>query len=80
MKKEDILKMTRHQCKMARAALGWSVMQLAEKSGVNKNTVVSFEKGKDIRMSTVTKLKEAIQDSGMVRLEGECCVCFDEGD
>ena len=31
------------QCRMARAALGWSLEQLAEASGVNRWTILRFE-------------------------------------
>ena len=33
------------QCRMARAALGWSLDALAERSGVNRWTILRFEQG-----------------------------------
>jgi transcriptional regulator with XRE-family HTH domain len=38
--------MTPAQMRMARAALHWSVEQLAEKSGVHRNTISNFETGR----------------------------------
>lgn len=37
--------LTETQCKMARAALGWGVRDLAEKAGISANTVARFENG-----------------------------------
>lgn len=33
------------QCRMARAALGWSLDALSEESGVNRWTILRFEQG-----------------------------------
>jgi len=67
------------QCKMARAALGWTVLDLANKSGVNKNTIVNFEKGKDVYQSTVLKLRTALENSGSVTISDDGCVCTLQG-
>jgi len=59
------------QCKMARAAVGLSVVQLAQLAGVNKNTVVNFESGRDAYASTATKLRDAFLATGLIRFEGD---------
>lgn len=46
---------------MARAALLWSTQALAEKAGVGVNTVNRFEGGQDARMSSVDKLRRALE-------------------
>lgn len=66
------------QCKMARAALGWSVLELASKAGVNKNTVVNFENGKDAYTSTVDRLVSAFEQTGRISFGEGGCVCAGE--
>jgi len=61
---------------MARAALGWSVQKLGEQAGTTPNTVSRFENGKDAYTSTATKLKDAIENSGKIRFDGDSCVCL----
>lgn len=53
------------QVRLARAALGWSVIDLGEHANVNKNTVVRFEKGRDTSLSTLTKLRETLENNGI---------------
>jgi transcriptional regulator with XRE-family HTH domain len=52
------------QARMARAALKWSLLDLQEKTGINKNTIVRFEAGKGILLSTAIKLEEAFAKEG----------------
>ncbi len=54
------------QCKMARAAIGWSVRDLAKVSGTSANTVSRFETGKDSYTSTAQKLERALIESGKI--------------
>ena len=54
------------QCRMGRAALGWSTQELAEKAGVGGNTVNRFEVGQDARMSSVEKMQEALEAAGVI--------------
>ncbi|WP_319637316.1 helix-turn-helix domain-containing protein [Pacificispira spongiicola] len=58
--------MTREQCRMGRAALGWSTSQLAEAASVGRNTVTRYEAGGDIRLSTVDKMRSALEAAGVV--------------
>lgn len=56
---------THTQCKMARAAAGLSVRELADAAGVGLNTVSRFENGKDTLSSTVQKLQAALEAAGV---------------
>jgi transcriptional regulator with XRE-family HTH domain len=57
------------QCRIARAALGWSTQKLAEKAGVGVNTVNRFEAGQDARVSSVDKMRAALQNAGVDFIE-----------
>ena len=50
---------------MARAALGWSTLDLAGKAGVGGNTVNRFEAGQDARLSSVDKMLAALETAGV---------------
>jgi transcriptional regulator with XRE-family HTH domain len=58
------------QCKMARAALSWSVKDLAEAAQVSTNTVVRFERGEELKSRTLANLKAAFEAAGVVFLDG----------
>ena len=49
------------QLKMARAAVGWGVRDLAKKAGVTANTVTRIENGADAKQSTMDKLQHALE-------------------
>jgi len=51
---------------MARAALGWSLLDVQEKTGINKNTVVRFESGKGVLVSTLVKLEKFFTGEGLI--------------
>jgi len=54
------------QIRAARALLGWSQLQLADKSILSLNAVKRLEAGLgDPRMSTVTAVKKALEDAGV---------------
>ena len=53
------------QCRMARAALGWSTLELAQKAEVGGNTVNRFEAGQDARVSSVEKMRAALEVAGV---------------
>lgn len=55
-----------NQCRMGRAALNWSTQKLAKRSGVGANTVNRFEAGQDARVSSVDKMREAMETAGVV--------------
>jgi transcriptional regulator with XRE-family HTH domain len=53
------------QCRMARAALNWTTQQLASAAGVGLNTVNRFESGQDARISSVDKMRAALDAAGV---------------
>lgn len=50
---------------MARAALNWSTVELAQAAGVGLNTVNRFERGADVRVSSVNKIQGALELAGI---------------
>jgi transcriptional regulator with XRE-family HTH domain len=59
------------QLRMARAAVGWGVRELAEKAGVTANTVTRIENGADAKQSTMDALQRALEAAGMEFTNGE---------
>jgi transcriptional regulator with XRE-family HTH domain len=55
---------------MARAGLNWSAEELAREAGVHINTVRRFESGEDARMSSVDKLRRALEAAGAEFING----------
>lgn len=55
----------REQVKMARAALGWGVRDLAEKAGVTANTISRYENGADALGETLGKMQRALEAAGV---------------
>ena len=53
------------QCKMARAALGLGVPELAAKAGVSPDTVLRLEKGETLHRRTVIAIHEALEEAGI---------------
>ena len=57
--------LTTFQCRMARAALGWSLHVLAGKAGLSYNTVRRFENDSNARPKTTRKCREALETGGV---------------
>ena len=57
--------MLARQCRMARAALEWTVRDLAEKAGVSHDTIVRIEGGQTPKDSTVAKVRAAFEAEGI---------------
>jgi len=53
------------QSRMARAALGWSLPDLAQRTGLHANTLAKFENGNDAKRSTMEKLLMAFMREGV---------------
>ena len=51
---------------MARAALDWSTTDLARAANVGVNSVNRFETGRDSKISTVEKLRSALEAAGIL--------------
>lgn len=57
--------MTPSQLRMARAALKWSVRDLAREAGITANTISRIENGADTRTSTLRALKTTLEENGI---------------
>jgi transcriptional regulator with XRE-family HTH domain len=53
------------QCRMARAALGLSVRQLADLADVSNDTVVRFEGGQELKSRTIAAIRAALESAGV---------------
>jgi transcriptional regulator with XRE-family HTH domain len=51
---------------MARAALEWSTTNLARAANVGQATINRFEAGRDARISSVDKLRNALEAAGIL--------------
>ena len=55
--------------RMARAALRWSLKDLADKAGVNMNTISRYEAGYEILTGTMQKIENALKSEGVVFID-----------
>ena len=53
------------QCKVARAALGLGVRELASMADVSPDTVLRLEKGETLRVRTGIAMREALEEAGV---------------
>lgn len=58
--------MTSAQLRMARAAVGWTVRELAERSGVHRNTITRLESGADGEVRTFGTLQATLEAAGII--------------
>lgn len=54
---------------MARAGLGWTLRGLAERAGVNPNTISRYETGRDIMAGTLHKMESTLRGAGVVFID-----------
>ena len=59
------------QCRMARAALGWGVRELAAAAKVSTDTVVRFERGDELKERTIDALQRALEAAGIEFTNGD---------
>ncbi|WP_246677879.1 MULTISPECIES: transcriptional regulator [unclassified Mesorhizobium] len=57
--------MNRVQCRMARAALGWGVLDLSKEARVSTQTIVRFERGEALKQSTVDLIRSTFESAGI---------------
>lgn len=50
---------------MARAALGWGIVELAERAGLSTNTLVRLERGEELKQSTLDSLRYVFEQAGV---------------
>ncbi|MFI0848662.1 helix-turn-helix domain-containing protein [Mesorhizobium sp. IMUNJ 23232] len=53
------------QCKMARAATGLGVRELAALAEVSPNTVARLERGEEMRAATIAAIRAALEAAGV---------------
>jgi transcriptional regulator with XRE-family HTH domain len=64
---------------MARAALQWSLKDLANRAAVSADTVSRMEAGQPVKKVTQNALSQALEKAGVIfasRQDGRECVCF----
>ena len=54
------------QCKLARLALGLRTNDLAELVGMSPNAIHRLEKGEELKASTVSTIRTALEQAGVV--------------
>jgi transcriptional regulator with XRE-family HTH domain len=59
------------QIRMARAAIGWGVRELAEKADVTANTVTRIENGADAKQSTMDALQRSLESAGVIFIDDD---------
>ena len=55
--------------RMARAALGWTAQELAERAKINLNTVSRFESGREVKSGTLARIETAFAAAGIVLID-----------
>uniref|UniRef100_UPI0031014FE1 helix-turn-helix domain-containing protein n=1 Tax=Neorhizobium sp. EC2-8 TaxID=3129230 RepID=UPI0031014FE1 len=53
------------QCKMARAALGWGVRELARAANVSTQTITRLEAGDQLRDKTIADIERVLIEAGI---------------
>lgn len=53
------------QCRMARAALGLGVRDLAERAEVSPNTIARLERGEVLKAATVDTIRASLEAAGV---------------
>ena len=59
------------QCRMARAALGLGVRELAAVAKVSIDTIARFERGDDLKERTIDALRRALEAAGVEFTNGD---------
>ena len=59
------------QVRMGRAAVGWSVRELARIAGVTPNTISRIENGGDALASTLERLQTALENAGVIFIDAD---------
>ena len=54
---------------MARAGLGWTLIDLAKTSGVNPNTISRYETGREMLSGKLRKVETALRAQGVIFIE-----------
>jgi transcriptional regulator with XRE-family HTH domain len=66
------MEITAVQCKMARAALGWGIRELARRARISQTTVARFENAlSKPNASTLAVMQRAFEDAGIEFINGD---------
>ena len=57
--------------RMARAALDWTLKDLAERAGVNVNTISRYEAGSEILTGTMQKIEGVLRNEGIIFVDDD---------
>lgn len=57
------------QCRMARAALGLGVRDLAAMADVAQATVSRLERGEELKPATIAAIRAALESAGVIFIE-----------
>lgn len=57
------------QSKMARAAIGWGVRELAKAASVSVDTVSRLERGEELMPRTVQAIRTALESAGVIFID-----------
>lgn len=68
-KSEQSYDLSSVQSRMARAALGLGVRDLAKLAGVSPDTIARLERGEELRPSTLAAIRRALEEAGVIFLE-----------
>lgn len=64
-----VITMSPEQSRMARAALGWSLTQLATEAKIGRATAARFELGDAVQKESVDAIIKAFDDAGLEIIE-----------
>ncbi|MDQ0559178.1 transcriptional regulator with XRE-family HTH domain [Rhizobium mesoamericanum] len=53
------------QCKLARVALDWGVLDLARAANVSTQTITRLERGESLRPTTLERIKRVLENAGI---------------
>ena len=59
--------MTPTQCRMARAALGWTIRSLADRANVAPSTINHFEKGRHVHENSIMSIETILTESNEIQ-------------
>ena len=57
------------QCRMARAAIGLGVRDLAAAANVSPNTIARLERGEDLKDATLAAIRAALEAAGVIFID-----------
>jgi transcriptional regulator with XRE-family HTH domain len=65
---------TAQHLRMARAGLGWTLVDLGERADVNPNTIARYEAGREGMAGKLRKLETTLRAAGVMFIEEDAVV------